>query len=232
MTPSGELQAAGIRLELLTGPLTGIYDPNGTGAMLFAVLAVAAQLDREYIRDKPLEGQQVAAANGNHGGRPKVIGVPAADDVGQDGDAVGAGAVAGLAEFHAGDQRGRDVGIAASACAGAAGEGGDDGGVHADRSVPVLVQNVADGGEGRLDDAVGDVHEEVPTRTRRCGRLGRGVGGAESAPTPPPGAVRRGPSFRLGRVAGSSGDSGAVEGGLPGGSVNPPASSCSASHAW
>ncbi|WP_211245604.1 hypothetical protein [Actinomadura oligospora] len=41
--------------------------------MLFAVLAVAAQLDREYIRDKTLEGQQIAAANGNHGGRPKVI---------------------------------------------------------------------------------------------------------------------------------------------------------------
>lgn len=44
-------------------PLTGIYDPNGLGAMLFAVLAVAATL----------EGQQAAAARGNHGGRPKVI---------------------------------------------------------------------------------------------------------------------------------------------------------------
>jgi DNA invertase Pin-like site-specific DNA recombinase len=43
------------------------------GAMLFAVLAVAAQLDRDYIREKPLEGQQVAAARGNHGGRRKVI---------------------------------------------------------------------------------------------------------------------------------------------------------------
>ncbi|MEV3926985.1 recombinase family protein [Actinomadura coerulea] len=67
------LQAAGIQLELLTGPLTGIYDPNGLGAMLFAVLAVSAQLDRDYIRDKTLEGQQAAAARGNHGGRPKVI---------------------------------------------------------------------------------------------------------------------------------------------------------------
>ncbi|WP_460307738.1 recombinase family protein [Actinocorallia aurea] len=67
------LQAAGIQLELLTGPLTGIYDPAGLGAMLFAVLAVAAQLDRDYIRDKTLEGQQTAAARGRHGGRPKVI---------------------------------------------------------------------------------------------------------------------------------------------------------------
>jgi DNA invertase Pin-like site-specific DNA recombinase len=73
MALAGGLQAAGIQLELLTGPLTGIYDPNGLGAMLFAVLAVSAQLDRDYIRDKTLESQQAAAAKGNHGGRPKVI---------------------------------------------------------------------------------------------------------------------------------------------------------------
>ncbi|KAF0957049.1 recombinase family protein [Rhodococcus sp. T7] len=44
------------------------------GAMLFAVLAVAAQLDRNYIREKTLEGHQAAAAKGHHGGRPTVIG--------------------------------------------------------------------------------------------------------------------------------------------------------------
>lgn len=73
MTLSATLQADGIGLELLTGPLTGIYDPRGMGAMLFAVLAVGAELDRNYIREKTLEGQQAAAAKGNHGGRPKVI---------------------------------------------------------------------------------------------------------------------------------------------------------------
>jgi DNA invertase Pin-like site-specific DNA recombinase len=73
MTLSGQLQAAGVQLELLTGPLTGIYDPNGMGAMFFAVLAAAAQIERNYIREKTLEGQQAAAAKGNHGGRPKVI---------------------------------------------------------------------------------------------------------------------------------------------------------------
>ncbi|MGW1376918.1 recombinase family protein [Streptomyces sp. NPDC002446] len=73
MALSGQLQAAGVQLELLTGPLTGIYDPNGMGAMLFAVLAASAQIDRNYIREKTLEGQQAAAAKGNHGGRPKVI---------------------------------------------------------------------------------------------------------------------------------------------------------------
>ncbi|MCX4606591.1 recombinase family protein [Streptomyces anulatus] len=73
MQLSADLEGAGIRLELLTGPLTGVYDPGGMGSMLFAVLAVAAQLDRNYIREKTLEGQQTAARKGNHGGRPKVI---------------------------------------------------------------------------------------------------------------------------------------------------------------
>jgi DNA invertase Pin-like site-specific DNA recombinase len=73
MTLSAELQAGGIQLELLTGPLTGIYDPNGMGAMFFAVLAVAGQIERNYIREKTFEGQVIAAAKGNHGGRPKVI---------------------------------------------------------------------------------------------------------------------------------------------------------------
>jgi hypothetical protein len=62
-----------LTLELLTGPLTGIYDPNGMGAMFFTVLAVAGQIERNYIREKTLEGQVIAAAKGNHGGRPKAI---------------------------------------------------------------------------------------------------------------------------------------------------------------
>ncbi|MCX4631326.1 recombinase family protein [Streptomyces sp. NBC_01443] len=73
MTLFGKLQDAGVQLELLTGPLTGIYDPQGMGAMFFAVLAAAAHIERNYIREKTLEGQVTAAVKGNHGGRPKVI---------------------------------------------------------------------------------------------------------------------------------------------------------------
>lgn len=73
MALASALQAAGIQLELLTGPLTGIYDLTGMGSMLFAVCAVAAQLDRDYIREKTLEGQRAAASRGNHGRRPKVL---------------------------------------------------------------------------------------------------------------------------------------------------------------
>ncbi len=73
MTLSAELQADGIQLELPTGPPTGIHDPNGMGAMFFAVLAVAGQIERNHIREKTLEGQVIAASKGNHGGRPKGI---------------------------------------------------------------------------------------------------------------------------------------------------------------
>jgi DNA invertase Pin-like site-specific DNA recombinase len=52
MMLAADLQAAGIQLELLIGPLVGIYDPNGMGSLLFAVLAVDVQLDRDYIREK------------------------------------------------------------------------------------------------------------------------------------------------------------------------------------
>ncbi|MCG7204829.1 hypothetical protein [Streptomyces arenae] len=73
MTPSGRPQDAGVQLELRTGPLAGICDPDGKGAVSFAVPAVAAQLDRNCIRDKTLKGLQTAAAEGNHGGRPKAV---------------------------------------------------------------------------------------------------------------------------------------------------------------
>ncbi|MFE5773171.1 recombinase family protein [Streptomyces sp. NPDC056485] len=68
MTLSADLQAGGILLELLTG----IYDPNGMGAMFFAVLAIAGQVERNYIREKTLKGQVTVAAKSNHGGCRKV----------------------------------------------------------------------------------------------------------------------------------------------------------------
>ncbi|MFE4887693.1 recombinase family protein [Streptomyces sp. NPDC056701] len=73
MTLSSTLQADGIQLELLSGPLQGVYDPNGAGAIVFAVLAVSAEVEREGIREKTLEGLDAAARKGNIGGRPSVV---------------------------------------------------------------------------------------------------------------------------------------------------------------
>ncbi|WP_242675847.1 recombinase family protein [Streptosporangium minutum] len=67
------LTAHGIALEMLAGPLTGIYDPSGTGRVLFAFFAAMAETERENIREATLEGLSAAARKGNHGGRPPVI---------------------------------------------------------------------------------------------------------------------------------------------------------------
>ncbi|WP_244318720.1 recombinase family protein [Streptomyces brevispora] len=68
-----DLRHHDIQLELLTGPLQGVYDPSGHGAALFAFFAGMAESEREYIREKSLEGQASARERGRHGGRPKVI---------------------------------------------------------------------------------------------------------------------------------------------------------------
>jgi DNA invertase Pin-like site-specific DNA recombinase len=72
MTLSSTLQADGIQLELLSNPLQGVR-PERAGAIVFAVLAVAAEVEREGIREKTLEGLDTAARKGNHGGRPSVM---------------------------------------------------------------------------------------------------------------------------------------------------------------
>ena len=58
-----QLRAAGIGLEFLTGELQGSHDPAG---MVFTVLAALSGMEREYIRDRTLEGHESARA----GARP------------------------------------------------------------------------------------------------------------------------------------------------------------------
>ncbi|MFJ4960890.1 recombinase family protein [Streptomyces sp. NPDC088729] len=59
-----ELRDAEIELEFLAGPLAGKRDPAGHGAALFAFFAAMAESERDYIRDKTLEGQETARKNG------------------------------------------------------------------------------------------------------------------------------------------------------------------------
>ncbi|WBB64677.1 recombinase family protein [Streptomyces sp. WMMC500] len=67
------LTAHGLILEMLAGPLPGIYDPTGPGKLLFAFFAAMAETERENIRESTLEGLDTAARKGTHGGRPPVI---------------------------------------------------------------------------------------------------------------------------------------------------------------
>lgn len=56
-----QLMAAGIGLEFLTGELQGSHDPSG---IVFTVLAALSGMEREYIRDRTLEGHESARTRG------------------------------------------------------------------------------------------------------------------------------------------------------------------------
>lgn len=56
-----QLRASGITLEFLTGELRGSHDPAG---IVFTALAALSGMEREYIRDRTLEGQESARRRG------------------------------------------------------------------------------------------------------------------------------------------------------------------------
>ncbi|MFC9898508.1 recombinase family protein [Nocardia sp. NPDC127579] len=66
------LKAADIGLEFLTGELQGSHDPAG---VVFTVLAALSGMEREYIRDRTLEGHESARARGK-----SIGGATVADD--------------------------------------------------------------------------------------------------------------------------------------------------------
>ena len=68
---SAELTAQGIALEMLAGSLPGIYDPTGTGRILFAFFAAMAETDRENIREATLEGLNAPPAKATTAAGPR-----------------------------------------------------------------------------------------------------------------------------------------------------------------
>ena len=73
-----QLHARGINLHILTGICAGIHRPDGAtiaDKMLFMVAAMAAEMERDLIRERTLDGLRAAQAQGRRGGRP-----PAVDD--------------------------------------------------------------------------------------------------------------------------------------------------------
>jgi len=56
-----QLRAASIGLEFLAGGLQGSHDPSG---VVFTVLAALSGMEREYIRDRTLEGHESARTRG------------------------------------------------------------------------------------------------------------------------------------------------------------------------
>jgi DNA invertase Pin-like site-specific DNA recombinase len=71
-----QLHARGINLDILTGICAGVHRPNGAtiaDKMLFMVAAMAAEMERDLIRERTLDGLRAAEAQGRRGGRPIAV---------------------------------------------------------------------------------------------------------------------------------------------------------------
>jgi DNA invertase Pin-like site-specific DNA recombinase len=70
------LHAREVNLEILTGICAGLHKPNGqtiADKMLFMVAAMAAEMERDLIQERTLDGLAAAAAQGRRGGRPAAV---------------------------------------------------------------------------------------------------------------------------------------------------------------
>jgi DNA invertase Pin-like site-specific DNA recombinase len=71
-----QLHARGIGLHILTGICAGLHRPDGAtiaDKMLFMVAAMAAEMERDLIRERTLDGLRAAQAQGRRGGRPPSV---------------------------------------------------------------------------------------------------------------------------------------------------------------
>ncbi|GAA2700733.1 recombinase family protein [Nonomuraea recticatena] len=71
-----ELAPRGINLQILSGICAGLHRPNGqtiADKMLFMVAAMAAEMERDLISERTLDGLAAARAHGRTGGRPPAL---------------------------------------------------------------------------------------------------------------------------------------------------------------
>jgi len=71
-----QLHARGINLHILTGICAGLHRPDGTAIadkMLFMVAAMAAEMERDLIRERTLDRLRAAQRQGRRGGRPAAV---------------------------------------------------------------------------------------------------------------------------------------------------------------
>ncbi len=71
-----QLHAREINLHILTGICAGLHRPTGAtiaDKMLVMVAAMAAEMKRDLIRERTLDGLAAAHAQGRRGGRPSAL---------------------------------------------------------------------------------------------------------------------------------------------------------------
>ena len=73
LTIADDLHTQGVGLRILTGTLTGIYNPTGEGKYFFIMMAAFAEIERDMIRERTMAGLPAARTQGRTGGRPTVM---------------------------------------------------------------------------------------------------------------------------------------------------------------
>jgi DNA invertase Pin-like site-specific DNA recombinase len=71
-----DLHAKDINLHILTGICAGVHRPNAASIadkMLFMVASMAAEMERDLIRERTRDGLAAAEAQGRKGGRPPAL---------------------------------------------------------------------------------------------------------------------------------------------------------------
>lgn len=71
-----DLHARAVNLHILTGMCAGLHRPNAAtiaDKMLFMVAAMAAEMERDLIRERTMDGLASAAAQGRKGGRIRSV---------------------------------------------------------------------------------------------------------------------------------------------------------------
>jgi len=68
-----QLHGRGIGLHILTGICAGLHRPDGATIADKMLFMVAAEMERDLIRERTLDGLRAAQAQGRHGGRPRTV---------------------------------------------------------------------------------------------------------------------------------------------------------------
>jgi DNA invertase Pin-like site-specific DNA recombinase len=67
---AADLKGRGIGLTILTGEGAAVDTTHAQGRMIFGILAVMAEFEREMISERTVAGMQAAKRRGRHVGRP------------------------------------------------------------------------------------------------------------------------------------------------------------------
>jgi DNA invertase Pin-like site-specific DNA recombinase len=68
-----DLKGRGVGLKILTGEGAAVDTTRPQGRMIFGILAVMAEFEREMISERTVAGMQAAKRRGHHVGRPRKL---------------------------------------------------------------------------------------------------------------------------------------------------------------